>query len=169
MPLFRKSPPPSANPDDASASLRRAIETEMKGADEETIVIVTAVSGLLASIAYADKAFVPEEVEHVRASIGRIHGMTPQATNTICGLLSRQMAELSSLHTHQFCRDLKRLTEPHVRREILEVLVDLAAVDGEISLPEVNLLRQLTTTLGLSQDDYNTSQARHRDKLSTPS
>ncbi|MFW5740215.1 MAG: TerB family tellurite resistance protein, partial [Myxococcota bacterium] len=70
---------------------------------------------------------------------------------------------------HMFTRDLKELTEPHVRREILDVLVDLAAADGEIALPEVNLLRQLTTALGLTQADYNASQARHRDKLATPS
>ena len=39
--------------------------------------------------------------------------------------------------------------------------------DGEITVPEVNLMRQLTTAMGLSQEHYNASQARHRDKLPT--
>jgi uncharacterized tellurite resistance protein B-like protein len=71
------------------------------------------------------------------------------------------------LHSHTFARELKELTEPHVRVEILDVLVDLAAADGEISLPEVNQLRQITSSLGLSQQDYNASQQRHRDKLTS--
>ena len=167
MSFFSKSNHPK-KPEDAAAALRLAIEQQMQGVDEATIRIVSAVAGLLGAVAYADKVFVAAEVEHVRASISRIHGMTPQATSTICGLLSRHMAEFAALHTHTFARDLKTLTEPHVRREVLDVLVDLAAVDGEISLPEVNLLRQLTTSLGLTQDDYNDSQSRHRDKLVIP-
>lgn len=167
MSFFSKPKRPK-HPDDAAAALRVAIQQEMADADDDTIRIVAAVAGLLAAVAYADKVFAPEEVEHVRESISRIHGMSPQATNTVCGLLSRHMPELAALHTHAFSRDLKTLTEPHVRREILDVLLDLAAADGEISLPEVNLLRQLTTSLGLTQDDYNESQARHRDKLAKP-
>lgn len=165
MGIFSKKPKES-QADDASAALRRAVESQMRGADDETIRIVTAVAGLLAAVAYADRVFAPEEVEHVRSSIARINGMTEQGTNAICGTLRRHLAELSTLHTHGFTRDLKELTEPHVRAEILDVLVDLAAADGQITLPEVNLMRQLTTALGLGQDDYNRSQERHRDKLS---
>jgi len=166
--LFFNKKKKHQTPEDAAAELRLAVKTEMNDADDATIRIVAAFAGLLAAVAYADKVFAPEEVEYVRGSISRINGMTPQATNTICGLLSRHMSELAALHTHGFTRDLKELTEPHVRLELLDVMVDLAAADGEISLPEVNLLRQLTTALGLSQELYNASQARHRDKLVTP-
>lgn len=167
MLFFNKNKKPQS-PEHAAAALRQVVQTEMNDADDATVRIVSAVAGLLAAVAYADRVFAPEEVEYVRGSISRINGMTSQATNTICGLLSRHMAELSTLHTHEFTRDLKELTEPHVRLEILDVMVDLAAADGEISLPEVNLMRQLTTALGLSQEHYNASQARHRDKLATP-
>ncbi len=166
MPFFTKKQEP-LSPHDAASLLRQSVQTEMVDADEETVRIVTAVAGLLATVAYADRVFAPEEVEQVRASISRIHGMTPQSTNVICGVLSRHLAELSTLHSHVFTRELKELTEPHVRLEVLDVLVDLAAADGEISLSEVNQLRQLTTSLGLSQADYNESQARHRDKLTS--
>jgi uncharacterized tellurite resistance protein B-like protein len=167
MPIFSKKQDNPVSDKDAAALLRRAVQTQMPEADEETIRIVTAVAGLLATVAYADRVFAPEEVAHVRESIGRIHGMTPQATNTICGALTSHLAELSTLHSHSFTRELKELTEPHVRLEVLDVLVDLAAADGEISLPEVTQLRQITTSLGLSQQDYNASQARHRDKLAS--
>ncbi len=166
MPFFGKRKNESNAPRDAAGVLREAIRAEMDGADDETVRIVAAVAGLLAAVAYADKVFAPEEVQQVRDSIRRVNGMSDQATNAICGVLSRHMAELSTLHTHGFTQDLKKHTAHHVRAEILDVLVDLAAADGEISLPEVTQMRQLTTAMGLSQDDYNRSQARYRDKLS---
>lgn len=152
---------------DAAELLSGAIRAEIPDADDETVRIVTAVAGLLAAVAWADRVYDPSEVRHIRKVIGRINGMTPEAQTAICDVLDRQMSELSTLHTHKFTRELKELTEPGVRLEILDVLVDLAAADGEISLPEVNLMRQLVASMGLTQQDYNTSQDRHRDKLAT--
>jgi uncharacterized tellurite resistance protein B-like protein len=52
-----------------------------------------------------------------------------------------------------------------LRREMLDVLVDLGAADGELSLAETDLLRRTTSALGLTPEDYLASQTRHRDKL----
>jgi uncharacterized tellurite resistance protein B-like protein len=49
--------------------------------------------------------------------------------------------------------------------QVLDALVDLAASDNEITVAETNVLRLTATALGLTQDDYNASQAMHRDKL----
>ena len=49
---------------------------------------------------------------------------------------------------------------------MLDALVDLAAADGRVTMNETNVLRQITTSLGLSQSDYNEAQARHKDRLS---
>ncbi len=38
-----------------------------------------------------------------------------------------------------------------------------AEADDEITIAETNVLRATTTALGLTQSDFNTSQARHRD------
>ena len=43
--------------------------------------------------------------------------------------------------------------------------VELAAADESLSLPETNMLRQLTKSLGLSQQDYLDLQERHRQHL----
>jgi uncharacterized tellurite resistance protein B-like protein len=63
-------------------------------------------------------------------------------------------------------RLLRDGAELEQRREILDVLVDLGATDGELSMDETNLLRRVTTALGLSQDDYVAAQSRHRERLS---
>ena len=61
---------------------------------------------------------------------------------------------------------MRELTDLDLRREVLDVLVDLAAADDEVSMSETQLLRRTATAMGLSQDDYVASQARHRDRLS---
>ena len=167
MAFWNKSNANQTEPSDAAEALTAAIRAEMPGTDEDTVRIVSAVAGLLAAVAWADRVFDPAEVQHIRKVIGQINGMTPPAQNAICGVLSRHLSELSTLHTHGFARDLKELTERDVRLEILDVLVDLAAADDEISLPEVNMMRQLTTSLGLTQPDYNASQERYREKLAS--
>jgi hypothetical protein len=43
--------------------------------------------------------------------------------------------------------------------------LEVAAADDDISDEEVKVLRQLTTSLGLEQSDYNELQLQHRDKL----
>jgi uncharacterized tellurite resistance protein B-like protein len=60
---------------------------------------------------------------------------------------------------------LRDLGDDELRREVLEMLVDLAAEDGVITSAESNLLRRLTSALGLTQEDYNTAQARHKERL----
>ena len=62
-------------------------------------------------------------------------------------------------------RDRRELGDRELRVEVLDVLVDVAAADGVLSTPETNLLRQVTTALGLSQTDYNEAQSRHRERL----
>jgi uncharacterized tellurite resistance protein B-like protein len=165
MPFWNKNRSQDAPPRDAAAALAATVRSQIPDADDATVRVVTAVAGLLAAVAYADRVFDPAEVAYVRESIGRINGITPAAQSTICGVLGSHLAELSSVHAHAFTRDLKQLTGRDMRLEILDVLVDLAAADGVIVLREVNQLRQITTSLGLTQDDYNASQARHLDKL----
>jgi uncharacterized tellurite resistance protein B-like protein len=85
--------------------------------------------------------------------------------DTVCDALREHAASARAIGVPGYTRDLKELADVELRREVLDALVDLAAADGRITTPETNLLRQVTTSLGLSQSDYNESQARHRDRL----
>ena len=54
---------------------------------------------------------------------------------------------------------------PTLLGPVLGALVDLAAADESINLAETNLLRQITKSLGLSQQDYLDAQQHHRQHL----
>ena len=154
--------------EDASAggALRASIERELPDADAETVTVVTSIAGLLGTVAYADRDYSPAEEARVRAELLRVQGMTLSGVDAICKTLREHIVEISSVETPRFTRDLRELADTDLRREVLGAMVELAAADESITLAETNMLRQLTKSLGLSQEDYLELQQRHRKHLS---
>ena len=153
------SPPPGA------AGFSGAVRANMRGTDEETVRIVVAIAGLLGTVAYADRRYVPEEEQRIRQELERVHALTPAGVDAVCKALREHIVEISTIETPFYARELRALADRDLRLEILEALVDIAAADDEITVAETNVLRLTTTALGLTQHDYNACQLRHRDKL----
>jgi uncharacterized tellurite resistance protein B-like protein len=152
-------------PSDAREILVRVRE-HLPDADDETARVVAALGGLLAATAYADREYSSAEEAVVRRLLARVNGMTAAGIDAVCDAIRRHVVEASTVGIPRFTRELRELGDTELRREVLDALVDLAAADGQITMNETNLLRQITTSLGLSQEDYNDSQARHRERLS---
>jgi uncharacterized tellurite resistance protein B-like protein len=146
-------------------ALRASIERELPGADAETLTVVTSMAGLLAAVAYADRNFSDQEERRVRQELERVHGMTSTGIDAICKVLRQHIVELSTVQMPRYARALVELADVELRREVLGALIDLAAADSSISVVETNMLRQITKSLGLSQQDYVELQARHRHLL----
>jgi uncharacterized tellurite resistance protein B-like protein len=146
-------------------SLRSSIARELPGADAETVTVVTSMAGLLGAVAYADRSYSVAEEARVRQELERVHGMTTAGIDAICKVLREHIVEISTVQIPRYARALVDLADPELRREVLSALIDLAAADSSISVVETNLLRQITKSLGLSQQDYVELQARHRALL----
>ncbi len=142
-----------------------AVRASMAGTDEETIRIVVAVAGLLGTVAYADRKYAAPEERRIRQELERIHALTPTGVDAVCTALRQHIVEISTIEAPLYARELLALTDRDFRVQVLDALVDLAASDNEITVAETNVLRLTATALGLTQDDYNASQAMHRDKL----
>lgn len=150
---------------EAATTLERVIREHIGNADEDTTKMIVAAAGLLGTVAYADRDYSAAEEARIRAELARVPRLTEAAVDAICAVLREQIVTVATVQAPIYARALRELTEPSQRREVLDVLVDLAAADDEITVAETNVLRQTATALGLSQDDYNASQQRHRDKL----
>jgi uncharacterized tellurite resistance protein B-like protein len=155
----------AASAPEAGRGFAGVVRANMAGTDEETVRIVVAVAGLLGTVAYADRRFAPEEEQRIRRELERIHALTPSGVDAVCAALREYIVEIATIEAPLYARELLALTDRDLRVEVLDALVDLAAVDNEISVAETNVLRLTATALGLTQADYNTCQARHRDKL----
>jgi uncharacterized tellurite resistance protein B-like protein len=149
-----------------SEAIVDSVRRHLPEADDDTVRVVAAFGGLLAAVAYADRHYSDEEEALVRQVIARVHGMTSAGVDAICSSMRARVVEASTVGIPRFTRDLRELGDTELRREVLEALVDLAAADGKVTMNETNLLRQITTALGLSQGDYNDAQSRHRERLS---
>jgi uncharacterized tellurite resistance protein B-like protein len=156
----------TAEPVEAPSELAATIRRHLPGADDDTVRVVAALAGLLAAVAYADRDYSDVEEAEVRAALARVHGMTATGVDAVCDALRRTLVSHVAVEVPRCTRTLRELGDVELRREVLGALVDLAAADGRITTPETNLLRQVTTALGLSQGDYNAAQERHRDRLS---
>jgi uncharacterized tellurite resistance protein B-like protein len=156
----------TAEPEKAPPDLVVTIQRHLPSADDETVRVVAALAGLLAAVAYADRSYSDAEEAEVRAALARVHGMTEAGVDAVCDTLKRTLVSHTAVEVPRATRTLRELGDTELRREVLDALVDLAAADGHITTPETNLLRQVTTALGLSQGDYNASQERHRERLS---
>lgn len=148
-----------------AGDLEGAVRSALPAADRETVLMVVGIAGLLGAVAYADRQYSPEEGKRVRAELGRLNGMSATGADAVANLLESKLVELATIETPRFCRVLRELGDDELRREVLDVLVDLAAEDGVITSAESNMLRRLASSLGLTQDDYNAAQARHKERL----
>jgi uncharacterized tellurite resistance protein B-like protein len=145
--------------------LREAVREHMSDADETTQRLVVAVCGLLATVAYADRQYVSEERARVREALSSVQGLSPAGVDAVCEVLDTQILELATINPQLYTRELRQLGEVSLRREVLDLLIDLAASDDTLTLGETDLLRRTGAALGLSSDDYVHAQSRHRDKL----
>jgi uncharacterized tellurite resistance protein B-like protein len=162
--IFRRSE--KANPESSEQrALLELVRAHMPGADEESVRIVTAIAGLLAGVAYADRELSELEEDRIRAELRRVHWLDLTGIESICTALREHAVHHATTLAPRYTRELRDLADRELRLEVLEVLVDLAAADGRISHDELNVLRRTAGALGLSQADYNAVQARHRDKL----
>jgi uncharacterized tellurite resistance protein B-like protein len=146
--------------------LEALVREYMSHADELAVKIVTAVTGLLGCVAFADRDFSEAEQLHVREVLGRVDGLSPQGVDAICHALQQNVVRIATGNVQAHTRLLRDHVDVEMRREVLEVLVDLAAADDNLSFEETQLLRRIADALALTQDDYNAAQARHRERLS---
>jgi uncharacterized tellurite resistance protein B-like protein len=162
--FFRKGPPAGGEPRGFDA-LVSAVAEHLTGAEPDEVETVAAIVGLFGVVAYADRELAEAEEAAVRAELGRIHGLTSAGVSAICAVLRGRIVSVSHETLQSYTRVLKERTDRATRIDVLDALVEVAAADGVLTLDETNLLRRITTALGLSGDDYVALQARHRGKL----
>lgn len=161
MSFWRSSP--AAKP--SGTPLEILVQKHMPEADDDTLGLVVAITGLLACVAYADRKYDDAEQAHVREALAAVHVLAADGVDAICAVLRDSIAIIAAGNTQQYTRNLRDSADLELRREVLDVLVDLAAVDGELALAETDLLRRAASAMALTPEDYLASQTRHRDKL----
>ena len=161
--FFRSKKPPV----EQTSELEAVIAQSLPDADPDTQNIVTAIAGLLGCVSYADRSFSAKEQDIIRNLLQTIQGISPKEASDILSAIERNIIVLSTTTMPRYARVLKDLGNRDMRLHVLDMLLDVAAVDHDLSNTEVVYLRQVTQALGLEQADYNDLQSKHRDVLTT--
>lgn len=146
-------------------ALLSAVRSVLAQADADTVQIVAASAGLLACVAFADRDYSVAEEKRIHELMTTIDGINDEGATTVLSTLRAHARAYSAVQSPRFCRTLRQLGDRELRAHVLELLVEVAAADHEITHNEVTVLRQLTTALGLEQADYNAAQEKHRSKI----
>lgn len=142
-----------------------AVRESLADDDDVHVRIVGSIAALLLCVAYADSSYHEAEEQVLRRELGRVHGLDAAGVDAIARVLRQHTALIIGAEGTSYARELLELTDEEFRLELLDVLVDVAAADDEITVTETNMLRSITRALGLSTEHYLTAQSRHRDKL----
>ncbi len=159
--FFRKK----TGEDAAGTALEKTLRAHLPGAEEGVVETVAAVAGLLVQVAYEDRPYLPSEEVQIRKQLSRVNGLSDEGVNAICSVLRQNAPHIAMIEARQYARYLAGHTDRAFRVSIVDMLLDVAAADASISVVETNLIRRVVEFLGLTQEDYLASQARHRDKL----
>src|SRR5690606_29958022 len=89
-------------------------------ADETTVRVVTAVAGLLAVVAYADRQISDEERAHMRQLLERMHAVPAEHVENIAQLLGQQALHLSATSVPRLTRTLRAELPEEDRFEVLD-------------------------------------------------
>ncbi|MEM6960483.1 MAG: TerB family tellurite resistance protein, partial [Myxococcota bacterium] len=135
----------------ALQSLRQTVALHLPEADEDLQAIVVAVAGLLACVAFEDRILSDAEYARIKSELARVQGLSAAGVEAVAGVLREHAEALFSSGDQFFARELKERCVREQRVEVLEILVDLAAVDDVLTVTETNNLRRLTTAMGLTQ------------------
>jgi uncharacterized tellurite resistance protein B-like protein len=151
---------------EGAEQIHAALRRELPEMDEESLLVTTAIVGLLGAVAYADGDYSQVEQQRVQEELSRIEGLSRPGVEAVCEALKRHIVEVSTVQLPHYSRVLRELADPELRLQVLEMLLALAAADQSITSPETNVMRQIATALGLTQRDYNTAQQKYREHLS---
>ncbi len=150
---------------DEYTALRAVVRDTLGSADAQLFNLVTAVTGLLTAVAYADREIDQAEAELLKSSLTRINGISRENAEMIFDVVKAGAIRISTSFLPRFTRLLVENADEATRLEVLGVLVEMAAADGTIKFEERNVLRNITSAMGLSQSQYNQLQTKYRELL----
>ena len=137
------------NLDALLGELRRALP------DDESVVLryIAIVIVLLGKVACADGRFTDKEEQKLRELLTHIGRLTPDTVEAVCTALQGKIPELRDDELSLCYRELKALCDGRERKEVMRLLVALAAADGTPSPAEHAELERIAEELGISLSD----------------
>jgi uncharacterized tellurite resistance protein B-like protein len=114
---------------------------------------------LLGKVAWADGRVTPKEDESLRALLSHIEGLAPSGVDAVCDVLQGKIPDFSEGEMDLVYSELRAICDGNERKQIMRMLVRIAAVDGRLSEAERGELARIADELGVPLADVESDPA----------
>ncbi len=137
------------NLDSLMRDLRKALP------DDESVLLryIGTVVVLLGKVAWADGGVTPKEEEGLRALLAHIDGLAPAGVDAVCEVLHGKIPSFSDSEMDLVYSELRAICDGNERKQIMRLLLSVAAVDGRLSDLEHRELERISDELGVTLRD----------------
>jgi uncharacterized tellurite resistance protein B-like protein len=133
--------------------------------DEEDIVKMACMAGLLARVAYCDLDLNDNEVIRMKELLKQFTFLDAEHSEKVVETALEEIKDLSGLENHKYCPPLNNLLDNQQRYQLLESLFAVAASDGEVSGQESEEIRNISKGLLLEHKHFISARATVSEKL----
>lgn len=127
--------------------------------DEEDIVQMTCMAGLLARVAYCDLHLDQNEIKRMKELLKQFTFLDAEHAEKVVQTAVEDIKDLSGLENHKYCPPLNDLLDTHQRYQLLESLFAVAASDGEVTSKESEEIRNISNGLLLEHKHFISARA----------
>lgn len=160
---FFKTLGPQFEPENDKGTLYTELSILLPNIDQEELLKVACISGLLARIAYADLEITESEQLVMKKSLLAWGNIPKEEIDAVVTMIVTQTQELAGLENHKYCSPLIELLDETTRFKLLKSLFMIAIGDGHISNLESEEIRSISTALGLSHKYYIAAKVAVKD------
>lgn len=113
--------------------------------------VPTMLMALSAAVMKADGKVVRSELNYVKSFFNQQFG--PQFSGQHLQVL-KQFLDSGNIPLEQICHDIRVRMQPAVRAQLLHYLFGIAKADGDVSIPEINVIESISRMLHVSHSEF---------------
>jgi DnaJ like chaperone protein len=113
--------------------------------------VQTMLMALSAAVMTADGKVLRAELDYVKAFFSQQFGasFTPNSLQTL-----KQFVDSGNIPLQQICQDIRMRMQPEARVHLVHYLFSIAKADGHVSESELQVVKQISGLLGVSQVEF---------------
>lgn len=151
--------------DESKSELYEKIKEVLPDSDEDELVKVACIAGLLARVAFVDMKIHEGEREHIGQVLSDWTNYSEREVKAISNMAINEVQQFVSNENHLYVHHLKPLLDKNERFQVLRALFAMAASDGEVDNYESEEIRIIGKGLELFNQEFLAARAEVADKL----
>jgi uncharacterized tellurite resistance protein B-like protein len=163
--IFRSQPLSAQSVTAAQTETVRKIVDALERFEPDRARYLAAFAYILSRVARADLKVSSEETRAMEQILVEYGGVSEDQAILVVQIARHQNLLFGGTENFLVTREFNKISTYEQKLALLDCLFRVAAAEDLISTVEDNEIRQVTSELGLSHDDFIAIRSRHRDQL----